>query len=128
MKGKEKQFGREAAPQPVTVDSTVRRHSRTFLRLLFLLLIFAVSAEHRLSELDFDWSGTERIENNEAPEADEIFNRLVLFDDTVLPSVPPVAIAFVADFLSPEPCSLRLFVGRPSNPRAPPPVLLSRVA
>jgi hypothetical protein len=109
------------------METTVGRHSRTFLRLLFVLLVITVSAERRLGELKFDWSGAERIENDEAPEADEILKRLILLDDTVLPSVPPVAVAFVAGFLSPEPCSLCLFVGRPSNPRAPPSVLLSRV-
>jgi hypothetical protein len=100
--------------------STVRRHSRTFLRLLFVLLVLAVSAQHRLSELDFDWSGTEQIENEEAPEADAILKRLVLLDDTVLPSVPPAAGAFVAGFLSSEPCSPSLFVGRTATPPAPP--------
>ena len=102
------------------MDATARRRQRTPLRILFCGLLFLTFAEHRLAELDFDSTGVARIENNEKPDGDEIFNRLVFVDDTAAPQAPGVGEACHAGLATLDACSLALVAVLLSEPRAPP--------
>ena len=93
--------------------------------ILFCGLLLLTSAERRLAELEFDASGVVRFENNEKPDGDEIFNRLIFVDDTTEPRAPAVGDACHA-VLSPRKSSpLALVTVRLSEPRAPPHSLAS---
>jgi len=104
----------------VVVDPTTRRRQQTPFRILFFVLLLITSAERRLSELDFDRSGVERIENNEKPDGDEIANRLVFVDNTAAPRAPAIRDddRAVVALLDPHPRAL--VAVRLSEPRAPP--------
>jgi len=102
------------------VDPTTRRRQQTPFRILFFVLLLVTSAERRLSELDFDRTGVERIENNEKPDGDEIANRLVYVDDTAAPLAPAIRDKHRAVFPLLEPHPRALVTVRLSEPRAPP--------
>ena len=102
------------------MDATARRRQRTPLRILFCGLLFLTFAEHRLAELDFDSTGVARIENNEKPDGDEIFNRLIFVDDTAETKAPAAGGACHAALILLESCSLAFATVRLSEPRAPP--------
>jgi hypothetical protein len=100
------------------MDATARQ--RTPLTILFCGLLLLTFAEHRLAELDFDSSGVARIENNEKPDGDEIFNRLIFVDDTAEAKAPAAGDACHAALISLESCSLAFATVLLSEPRAPP--------
>ena len=102
------------------VDPTARCRQQMPFRVLFFVLLLITSAERRLSELDFDRSGVERIENNEKPDGDEIANRLVFVDNPAPPRAPEIRDddRTVVALLDPHPRAL--VAVRLSEPRAPP--------
>ncbi len=102
------------------MDASARRRQRTPLTILFCGLLLLTFAEHRLAELDFDSTGVARIENNEKPDGDEIFNRLIFVDDTAEAKAPEAGDACHAALISLESCSLAFGTVRLSEPRAPP--------
>ena len=102
------------------MDATSRRCQQTLLTILFCGLLLLTFAEHRLAELDFDSTGLARIENNEKPDGDEIFNRLIFVDDTAEAKAPVAVDACHAALISLESCSLAFATVRLSEPRAPP--------
>ena len=107
------------------MNASARRRQRTPLTILFCGLLLLTFAEHRLAELDFDSTGVARIENNEKPDGDEIFNRLIFVDDTAEAKAPPAGDASHAVLISLESCSLAFGTVRLSEPRAPPHTLPS---
>jgi len=90
------------------------------LTVLFCALVLLTFAERRLAEMDFDSTGVVRIENNEKPDGDEIFNRLVFIDDTTEPRAPVVGEACHAALIPLESCPRALITARLSESRAPP--------
>jgi hypothetical protein len=64
---------------------TLSRRQQMLFAILFIVLVLLTFTQRRLAELDFDSTGVVRIENNEKPDGDEIFNRLVFVDDTAAP-------------------------------------------
>src|SRR3989442_15745822 len=109
------------------MDTIVRRRQQTPLAILFCGLVLLTFAERRLAELDFDSTGVVRIENNEKPDGDEIFNRLVFVDDATEPSAPAVGDACHAALIPLESCPFALITVRLSESRAPPRSLPSHV-
>ena len=109
------------------MDTTVRRRQQTPLAILFCGLLLLTFAERRLAELDFDSTGVVRIENNEKPDGDEIFNRLIFVDDTAEAETPAAGDACYATLIPLESCSLAFAIVRLSEPRAPPHALPSCV-
>src|SRR3989475_12877154 len=102
------------------MDATAHRRQRTPLTILFCGLLFLTFAEHRLAELDFNSPGVVRIENNEKPDGDEIFNRLIFVDDTAEPRALAVRDTCHAAPILLEACPRALITVRLSEPRAPP--------
>jgi hypothetical protein len=100
--------------------SSARRRRETPLTVLFCGLLLLTFAERRLAELDFDSTGVVRIENNDKPDGDEIFNRLIFVDDTAEPRTPALDDASHAALVSLESCPLALVNVRLSESRAPP--------
>jgi len=92
----------------------------TSLTILFCGLLLLTFTEHRLAELDFDSTGVVRIENNDKPDGDEIFNRLIFIDDTAEAKAPTAGDACHAALISLESCFLDFATVRLSEPRAPP--------
>ena len=92
----------------------------TPLTILFCGLLLLTFAEHRLAELDFDSTGVVRIENNDKPDGDEIFNRLIFIDDTAEAKAPTAGDACQVALISLESCFLDFATVRLSEPRAPP--------
>src|SRR5206468_13099189 len=109
------------------MNASARRRQRTPLTILFCGLLLLTFAEHRLAELDFDSTGVARIENNDKPDGDEIFNRLIFVDDRAEPIAPAVGDACHAALIPIESCPLALIIVRLSEPRAPPYSLPSHV-
>ena len=101
------------------VNTLSRRQQMPF-AILFVVLVLLTFSQRRLAELDFDSTGIVRIENDEKPEGDEIFNRLVFIDDTTAPRAPQAGEACHAGLVPLEACSLALVTLRLSEPRAPP--------
>jgi len=101
------------------VGTLFRRQQIPF-AILFIVLVLLTFSERRLAELDFDSTGIVRIENNDKPDGDEIFNRLVFVDDMVPPRPPVVHEASHAGLVSLEMCALALVTLRLAEPRAPP--------
>ena len=104
-----------------------RRRHRVHLAVLLCGLVLLTHAERRLAELDFDSTGVERIENNDKPDGDEIFNRLTFVDDKTEPIAPAVGEASHAAVVSLESGPLGLVSVRLSESRAPPHSLPSHV-
>src|SRR5437870_6058059 len=104
-----------------------RRRHRVHLAVLLGGLVLLTFAERRLAELDFDSTGVVRIENNEKPDGDEIFNRLIFVDDTAEAETPAAGDACYATLIPLESCSLAFAIVRLSEPRAPPHALPSCV-
>ena len=102
------------------MNASIRRRWQAPLTVLFCGLVLLTFSQRRLAELDFDSTGIVRIENDEKPEGDEIFNRLVFIDDTAAPRAPQAGEACHAGLISLEACSLALVTLRLSEPRAPP--------
>ncbi len=100
------------------MNATARQGTR--LTILFCGLLLLTFAEHRLAELDFDSTGVVRIENNEKPDGDEIFNRLIFIDDTAEAKAPTAGDACHVALISLESCFLDFATVRLSEPRAPP--------
>jgi len=109
------------------MNASARRRQRTPLTILFCGLLLLTFAEHRLAELDFDSTGVARIENNEKPDGDEIFNRLIFVDDTAETKAPAAGDACYTTLIPLESCSLAFATVRLSEPRAPPYTLPSCV-
>jgi hypothetical protein len=109
------------------MESRFRRHWQTPLTLLFCGLVLLAHAERRMAELDFDSTGVVRIENNDKPDGDEIFNRLTFVDDKTEPIAPAVGDASHAAVVSLESGPLGLVSVRLSESRAPPHSLPSHV-
>lgn len=101
------------------VDTLSRRQQRQF-AILFIALVLLTFSQRRLAELDFDSTRVLRIENNEKPDGDEIFNRLIFVDDTAEPRAAAVGDACHAALISLESCPLALVIVRLSESRAPP--------
>jgi len=108
------------------MEASTRRQQLPF-TILFCGLLLLTSAERRLAELEFDASGVERIENNEKPDGDEIFNRLIFVDDTAETKAPAAGDACYTTLIPLESCSLAFATVRLSEPRAPPYTLPSCV-
>ena len=106
------------------MGASTRRQQLPF-TILFCGLLLLTFAERRLAELEFDASGVVRFENNEKPDGDEIFNRLIFVDDTTEPRAPAVGDACHAVFSPCESSPLALVTVRLSEPRAPPRSLAS---
>ena len=109
------------------MNATARRRQQTPLAIIFCGLLLLTFAERRLAELDFDSTGVVRIENNEKPDGDEIFNRLTFVDDKTEPIAPAVGEASHAAVVSLESGPLGLVSVRLSESRAPPHSLPSHV-
>ena len=109
------------------MESRFRRHWQTPLTLLFCGLVLLAHVERRLAEQDFDSTGVVRIENNDKPDGDEIFNRLILLNDATEPSAPTVGDACHAAYIPLESCPLALITIRLSECRAPPHPIPSHV-
>src|SRR2546422_8458954 len=101
------------------MEASTRRQQLPF-TILFCGLLLLTFAERRLAELDFDASGVVRFENNEKPDGDEIFNRLIFVDDTAETKAPAAGGACHAALIPLESCSLAFATVRLSEPRAPP--------
>ena len=101
------------------MEASTRRQQLPF-TILFCGLLLLTFAERRLAELEFDASGVVRFENNEKPDGDEIFNRLIFVDDTTEPRAPTVGDACHAVLSPLESSPLALVTVRLSEPRAPP--------
>jgi hypothetical protein len=93
---------------------------RKVLALLFCGLVLLTFAQRRLAELDFDSTSIVRIENNDKPDGDEIFNRLIFVADAAEPTAPPIGDACYAAFNPPRSRPRALITVRLSEPRAPP--------
>lgn len=111
--------GRETALDSTAMSTRSRRQQMPF-AILFIVLVLLMFTQRRLAELDFDSTGVVRIENNEKPDGDEIFNRLVFVDDTAAPQAPGVGEACHAGLATLDACSLALVAVLLSEPRAPP--------
>ena len=108
------------------MEASTRRQQLPF-TILFCGLLLLTSAERRLAELEFDASGVVRFENNEKPDGDEIFNRLIFVDDTAEAKAPAAGDACYTTLIPLESCSLAFATVRLSEPRAPPYTLPSCV-
>jgi len=104
-----------------------RRRRAVPLAVLLCGLVLLTFAERRLAELDFDSTGVVRIENNDKPDGDEIFNRLIFVDDATEPRAPTVGDACHAAYIPLESCPLALITIRLSECRAPPHPIPSHV-
>src|SRR5439155_24604022 len=106
--------------QTGVVDPTASCRQQTPFRVLFFVLLLITSAERLLSELDFERSGVERIENNEKPDGDEIANRLVFVEHPDPPRAPAIREddRTVVELLYPHPRAL--VAVRLSELRVPP--------
>jgi len=102
------------------MNASIRRRWQAPLTVLFCGLVLLTSAERRLAELDFNSPGVVRIENNEKPDGDEIFNRLIFVDDTADPRALAVRDTCHAAPILLEACPRALITVRLSEPRAPP--------
>lgn len=102
------------------MDSSALRRYRVHLALLLGVLVLLTSAERRLAYLDFNSSGSLRIENNDRPDGDEILNRLVFVDDATEPRAPAVGEACHAAFIPLDSSLISLVVLELSESRAPP--------
>jgi hypothetical protein len=65
--------------------------ARPPIALLFMLLVLMVFVEHRMAERDWADDAGVVLQNDEAVEGEEIFNKLILANDGVVPHVPHVA-------------------------------------
>ena len=108
------------------MGASTRRQQLPF-TILFCGLLLLTFAERRLAELEFDVSGVVRFENNEKPDGDEIFNRLIFVDDATEPRAPTVGDACHAAYIPLESCPLALITIRLSECRAPPHPIPSHV-
>jgi len=108
------------------MGSAIRNNRVPYIVLLVGLVLLA-TAERRLAYLDFDAPRDVRIENNDKPDGDEIFNRLVFFDDSTEPVAPTVKDVCQAAAAPGDSCARSLIVVQLSESRAPPFPLLSRV-
>src|SRR3989442_13321197 len=108
-------------PKSSAMEVSLRRcRHRVHLAVLLCGLVLLTHAERRLAELDFDSTGVVRIENNDKPDGDEIFNRLIFIDDTAEAKAPTAGDACHAALISLESCFLDFATVRLSEPRAPP--------
>ena len=57
---------------------------------LFILLVLNVFVEHRMAESDWDDDAGVVMQNDEAVEGEEVFSKLILANDLVMPYVPQV--------------------------------------
>src|SRR5947209_19616778 len=112
-------LAREMHGRSNAMEASTRRQQLPF-TILFCGLLLLTFAERRLAELEFDASGVVRFENNEKPDGDEIFNRLIFVDDTAAPQAPGVGEACHAGLATLDACSLALVAVLLSEPRAPP--------
>ncbi len=72
--------------------SLLRLHAlRVPLAVVFTLLVLNVFVEHRIAEIDWEDDNGVVMQNDEAVEGEEIFNKLILANDGVVPYVPDVA-------------------------------------
>src|ERR1051326_512030 len=58
---------------------------------VFLLLVLTVFVEGRVAESDFDDDGGIVLQNDEAVEGEEIFQKLLVANDVVIPIAPEAA-------------------------------------
>src|SRR3989449_9246271 len=100
--------------------STRSRRQQMPFAILFIVLVLLMFTQRRLAELDFDSTGVVRIENNDKPDGDEIFNRLIFIDDTAEAKAPTAGDACHTALISLESCFLDFATVRLSEPRAPP--------
>src|SRR5437667_12679430 len=100
--------------------STRSRRQQMPFAILFIVLVLLMFTQRRLAELDFNSPGVVRIENNEKPDGDEIFNRLIFVDDTAEPRALAVRDTCHAAPILLEACPRALTTVRLSEPRPPP--------
>jgi len=108
-----------------TAMKAIGRDHRLRRVVLLCLLVLLASAERRLAYLDFDAPRDVRIENNDRPDGDEIFNRLVFFDNSTEPSAPTAGDVCHAVAIPVDSGARSLFVAELSESRAPPLALSS---
>src|SRR5437870_12126643 len=87
-------------PKSSAMEVSLRRcRHRVHLAVLLCGLVLLTHAERRPAELDFDSTGVERIENNDKPDGDEIFNRLTFVGEAGSSAAtgPPAGGAFSDD-------------------------------
>ena len=102
------------------MDSLGLRRHRVSVALLLSVLVLLALAERRLAYLDFNSSGSVRIENNDRPDGDEILNRLIFVDDATESRVPAVGETCHAATIPLDSSRISLIVVELSAARAPP--------
>src|SRR5262249_35028946 len=118
-KSKRRRTGKGNAAQVSVMGSLIRNNRVPYIVLLIGLVLLA-TADRRHAYLDFDAPRDGRIENNDKPDGDEIFNRLVFFDNSTEPSAPTDGVGCHAAVVLGESSARSLIVVRLSESRAPP--------